>query len=691
MNELFNINKTTKKNIKIKRFLTNNKNINIENKIKNFNNKDFILTIYNNLKITENIDITYNLDNQQLIISIILLTSHIDLLLLFLHKLNNYNENFEVVIIINKEFFVDFLNSLKLNFPIKIINGSGINDGLKNSCGDILIFTFDYLIIEYNIFKELKDNFKYNNVFTYTIFTKSNIEENDKEIIVKKENNIFPFSISRNYFKILNKFDERYDNRFNFIYEDFFIKLKNINEIEILNFDSSITLYYHSKKNYSKYVNYVGENVKKLSLKELYLMNLSMYNYCVDCKFEILNILVDNNFNENKMNCLKKMVDNKNVILWIIDLENIWLKDIYYLKNVNIFVVFNKNLDIIKKLIDNNIYVLENTEVLKKYIFVNVSNVDNCFNFYADNMKKYINILLNKKRKVEIVDLKINYINNFNSPNLLNYLKIDNEGIFIFDDLSMATIIKTHLMNLKMRDAIEKFINQSKYYLLMYEYFENEKMVITGCGVENYEFTKLLFNKSLKTLVLNTRNIRYLLDNNINNFVYYPAYGFSNINNIVPLENKEKEIDVLWYGNICNSSFFTYRRTVIKEIGMYCFKNNIVFKKYDNLYENKNDVLSKTKIVIHIPQKKNYHVLSWAKIVELMCKKIFFIIEENEEIYNRNLQNIVCISKRNDINDIINKINFYKNNEIERNKYIEKSYIYIKKNYNMDHFVSFNF
>ena len=157
------------------------------------------------------------------------------------------------------------------------------------------------------------------------------------------------------------------------------------------------------------------------------------------------------------------------------------------------------------------------------------------------------------------------------------------------------------------------------------------------------------------------------------------------------MENKEKEIDVLWYGNICNSSFFTYRRTVIKEIGMYCFKNNIVFKKYDNLYENKNDVLSKTKIVIHIPQKKNYHVLSWAKIVELMCKKIFFIIEENEEIYNRNLQNIICISKRNDINDIINKINFYKNNEIERNKYIEKSYIYIKKNYNMDHFVSFNF
>ena len=83
--------------------------------------------------------------------------------------------------------------------------------------------------------------------------------------------------------------------------------------------------------------------------------------------------------------------------------------------------------------------------------------------------------------------------------------------------------------------------------------------------------------------------------------------------------------------------------------------------------------------------------MSWAKIVELMCKKIFFIIEENEEIYNRNLQNIVCMSERNNINDIINKINFYKNNEIERNKYIEKSYIYIKKNYNMDHFVSFNF
>jgi hypothetical protein len=674
---LFNINKKNK-NIKIKRFLKTN--INIENITENSNNKDFILNIYNNLKITENIDIVYNLDNKQLIISIILQTTKIDLLLLFLCKLNIYKENFEIVIIINNQYFIDFLNTLKFDYPIKIINGNCFNDGLKESCGDILIFTFDYLIIDYNIFKELKDNFKYNNVFKYSIL--KNIDN--------EENNIFPFSISRNYFKILNKFDEKYDNRFDFIYKDFFYKLKNINEIEILNIKSSIVSYYCVDKNYSKCVEYNGDNVKKLSLKEIYLMNLSMFNCCVNCKFKILNIIVDIEFNENKLNCLKNMVNNKNIVLWIIDLENIWLKDIYYLMNVNIFIVFNKNLNVIKKLV-NNIYELENKEFFDKYIFMNVSNIDNRFNFYADNMKKYINILINKKKKIDVVDMKMNYINNFNSPNLLNYLKINNEGIFIFDDLAMAIIIKTHLINLNMRDSIEKFIMNSKYYLFMYEYFENEKLVITGCGVENYEFTKKFFKNSLKTLVLNTRNITYLLENNINNYVYYPAYGFSNINNISPLENKEKEIDVLWYGNIGSSSFFTYRKTVIGEISLYCFKNNIVFKKYDNLYENKNDVLSKTKIVIHIPQKKNYHVLSWAKIVELMCKKIFFIIEENEEIYNRNLQNIVCMSKRNNINDIINKINFYKNNEIERNKYIEKSYIYIKKKYNMDHFVSFNF
>ena len=178
-------------------------------------------------------------------------------------------------------------------------------------------------------------------------------------------------------------------------------------------------------------------------------------------------------------------------------------------------------------------------------------------------------------------------------------------------------------------------MSNNDYYILMHEYFVNEKLVITGCCIENHEFTKYIYKKSLKTLILNTRNIQYLLINEINNYEYYPAYGYSKINNIVALNSNDKNkdyvknIDVLWYGNICNSSFFSYRKLYINKIKIYCNKNGLCFKEYDNLYVDKDLILLNTKIVIHVPQLKNYHILSWAKIVELMSKKIFFIIEEN--------------------------------------------------------------
>ena len=74
-----------------------------------------------------------------------------------------------------------------------------------------------------------------------------------------------------------------------------------------------------------------------------------------------------------------------------------------------------------------------------------------------------------------------------------------------------------------------------------------------------------------------------------------------------------------------------------------------------------------------------------------MAKKVFFIIEENEEIFIKKLENIICISKRNNFNELLNKIIFYLKNENKRNEYIEKSFYFIKNNYNMDNYINYSF
>ena len=68
------------------------------------------------------------------------------------------------------------------------------------------------------------------------------------------------------------------------------------------------------------------------------------------------------------------------------------------------------------------------------------------------------------------------------------------------------------------------------------------------------------------------------------------------------------------------------------------------------------------------------HTFPWAKTTELIYKKIFFIIEENDDIYNLNIQDIVVYYKHGDFNDLTQKINFYLNNDYEKEKKVNDIY-----------------
>ena len=183
------------------------------------------------------------------------------------------------------------------------------------------------------------------------------------------------------------------------------------------------------------------------------------------------------------------------------------------------------------------------------------------------------------------------------------------------------------------------------------------------------------------------KNINYLLKHNIyDNITYFPPIGYSQlyIDKYNITFNDRKIYDILFYGNLLN---FSYRKGIINNIKDICDKNNYNFLIRDDLYSDneKQEILGKTKIVLHIPSHKNLHSFPWAKTCELILKRIFFIIEENEEMYIQGLDKICVFYKRNDIDDLKSKIIYYLNNELERQNIIEKLHKYFITKFNIDY------
>ena len=446
-----------------------------------------------------------------------------------------------------------------------------------------------------------------------------------------------------------------------FIFYDFYFKVKNIIKLNIKNINNSLINMY-ILNNYNNINNYIGTDILNLSNKYLYKINEALYNL-ITTKNDYSIIIKKNKY-------MLKIIEN-----------NTFLEKNKYTEYFNNDYILNNN--------DNKIKIIN-----KNIIFFDIKNTSSGFNYYMVNMKKYYNII-KMKYNTNYREISLNCKDNFNKSDIKKYLDFTENDIFMLDDLTITVLIISHLHIKNVRDDIEYFINNAKYIICFSEIFITSDLHFTGCCVNNKEFVKLLFTKSITNLILNTVNLYYMYKNNIYNHIYFPSYGHSEINNICSnnidnLINKEYDIDVLFYGNYLNNKgnvISKHRYDTINNIKSYSEQNNIIFKSYSYLYDEKDIILSKTKIVIHIAPTKNFHVFSWAKAVELMAKKIFFIVEDNEELYLKNIENIIPHYDRNNINDLYDKINYYLNNDHEREKSIELCYNYIKKKYDMDYFV----
>jgi GT2 family glycosyltransferase len=313
-------------------------------------------------------------------------------------------------------------------------------------------------------------------------------------------------------------------------------------------------------------------------------------------------------------------------------------------------------------------------------------HIDNWAYFFKKKINNYINIINVKYPNIQTKEVLVNAY----CKNWLDIIidGIDNtaNNLCIFDELSYTHLLYNYkYANNVIKQQIADFLCRAKYICFFCELFVNNSLETIGNKLQNKDFTILFFKNAKNIYLCNTKNINYLIENNIyESIVYSPPICYSIINNYIPLiKNNTQEIDILFYGNI--DDLFFYRTNGIEHVKQFAKSNNYNCVINDNLHDDtKNNTLINTKIVIHIPSHDKLHTFPWAKVGELMCNKIFFIIEENEEMYIKNLDKTVIYYQRNNMIDLQEKLKYYLDNEGERNIVVDNCFEYIKNNYNMD-------
>lgn len=339
-------------------------------------------------------------------------------------------------------------------------------------------------------------------------------------------------------------------------------------------------------------------------------------------------------------------------------------------------------------------HLTANIKHKNKFKFIYHDYLPENYKFYNYVKNYYFKIISNNFESVSISITKV--FNNKYHPFIDNdfnkyFPDRDDDKTYVFGELDYVYLIFNYLY-VDQVNAMN-IINKINYFVYFSEIFIDESLTYFGLPEPGNDFTKSFFRNAKKILIQDTKNKIFLMKNDISNdkIIYHPIYGYSPINSIVPLPDTTKEIDVLIYGNFpvnkdIGEDIFPYRATMTNKVKLFCETTGYKFMMSECLHgEDKDNILKKTKIVIHIPSHQ-VRTLPWAKITELMAKKVFFIVEESDEIYCRNLQNQIVFYKKNDTNnkDLFTKIFKYIDNDADRHEYIEKNFNYIKNNYNMD-------
>ena len=317
---------------------------------------------------------------------------------------------------------------------------------------------------------------------------------------------------------------------------------------------------------------------------------------------------------------------------------------------------------------------------------------DNNLRFYIEKQEDYLHTIskLFKKtiNKFEMDFYAFGYPKNNFSNDLV---KMDNllsnaseNDLFIFNELDFSNLREFYNQSEDFKNKLIVFFEKIHYVVFFCEILMNDKFQTKGSNVIEEDYANLIFKNATKIICCDTKNISFLSKvKSKEDIIYFPPIGYSPYKNYNFNKNIEQDIDILFYGNI-NASWIPYRSNFIDKIKNKSDEQNLKFKYGTFHGEEKNKLLQKSKIVIHIPSYENLRTFPWAKTGELMLKKVFFIIEENDELYNKNLNDLVVYYKKNNIDDLMKKINYYLQNPDEMSIIVEKCYHFMKNKFNLD-------
>lgn len=314
-----------------------------------------------------------------------------------------------------------------------------------------------------------------------------------------------------------------------------------------------------------------------------------------------------------------------------------------------------------------------------------LENTGSTHDYHNQTKTLWANVL-EKSCEVRWIPYRLPKFGNWFNPDLIPLLtKID--GLILLNDLDYAILLKTYIdSDWRTKSIILEILRRKNHVAYCCEVIANSDLQTVGNPLKDKAFALAYFGNARFLAICNTRNATFLKAAGVSeNVRLLPTYGYSPINGIVPLdESPYKPIDVLIYGNLHAS--FTYRTELINTVVRHCMDRGWTYVVTMFLDQDKIKVLRHSKVVVHCPSH-DCETFPWAKAAELMARKVFFLIEMNDEVRSLGLEKTVATYARNDSDGLRRALDLYVPSHRLRAESRERCFEFIRQMYNMDEFI----
>ena len=639
---------------------------------------------------------------------------------------NNENENFFTIKITkiksekdlkNDSIIKNVINNYSSeNLNVLIFNISNSSDSQLKLCNKILekikekTNINDFIILGYNkknnsyipnlneIFINLFQK-KFEEKFNLKLIFYKNFVENNKNF-----ENLFEFL--KHFFIYLKylKISEFYEEILNIINKYFNINNENLNK----NFQFNVPL---------KILNFDNENIynKILSqkLSSIEYFQYLLFNYLESCRilrnYKEFNFFLDKFFNFLNKNYKKYFSSENHFYFWLCLFINEILLYVKYVKKIN---GINETFMLIEIVHINLLnYLKKFMKIYAKFCFIEIPN-EKILNFVItkNDLKEEFNNILNEEKFNEIIEknfkeFKSDINKYFNKETCEIFL---NKNRFLNEYLTLLENINILYSSVKNNKLIFKNNLELIYLKFLFNQFEECKKILINI-IKEFDFInnnnnnnnknwKLIFDyllihlflilisikqKSIDDLKLISKYLNITIENIdkiINLFGINKNDFYNLISNYINNENIKEEFEIN-FNEIINLKFNNFNENNNNN-NIYINKINSTKKEIKNFFSNKTSYFFNIENIVIIfkelnSENNNNNILKYSI-------KNQFQIKSNEN--NNDLNLIIDFNndfKLNSKYEIIS-INFISKNNINFNYKIQKSFIFIIQNLNIE-------